>query len=83
MNIRVNNKIYKVKRSNREGKKYRVDYENEAIHFGASGYRIRPGTASGDSYCARSHGIGRLEDPSSANFWSRKMWRCEGKKSRR
>jgi hypothetical protein len=28
------------------------------------------------SYCARSAGIGKLKDKLSANYWSRKAWKC-------
>jgi hypothetical protein len=28
------------------------------------------------SYCARSEGIGKLLDKLSANYWSRKNWKC-------
>ena len=30
------------------------------------------------SYCARSSGQGNLTDKTSANYWSRKAWNCEG-----
>jgi hypothetical protein len=47
------------------------------------GDRIRPGTAKGDAYCARSAKIkGDWEDdPNSPNNLSRKKWRCRGSKS--
>ena len=44
-------------RSQRKGKKYKVEHKGKEIHFGASGYRIKPGTPAGDSYCARSAGL--------------------------
>ena len=52
------------------------------------GPRVRPGTAKGDSYCARSMGQMRdfpeaAKDPNSPLRLSRKAWRCEGEKSRR
>lgn len=28
------------------------------------------------SYCARSKGIGNLKNKLSANYWSRKAWKC-------
>ena len=44
-----------------------------------------PGTAAGDSYCARSSGIKKCQDPDSdgkcANDYSREDWNCKGKKS--
>jgi hypothetical protein len=47
------------------------------------GDRIRPGTAKGDSYCARSAKIKGdwKDDPNSPNNLSRKKWRCRGSKS--
>jgi hypothetical protein len=47
------------------------------------GDRIRPGTAKGDSYCARSSKIKGdwKDDPNSPNNLSRKKWRCRGSKS--
>ena len=66
--------------SDREGKKYKaVDDQGNEVHFGASGYRIKVGTAAGDSYCARSNGIPAPKG--SANWWARQLWSCQGKKS--
>jgi hypothetical protein len=47
------------------------------------GDRIRPGTAKGDSYCARSAKIKGdwKDDENSPNRLSRKKWRCRGSKS--
>ena len=47
------------------------------------GDRIRPGTAKGDAYCARSAKIKGdwKSDPNSPNRLSRKKWRCKGSKS--
>lgn len=47
----------KIMRSTRKNKKYMVKYKGKTIHFGAKGYKIKPGTKAGDSYCARSYGI--------------------------
>jgi hypothetical protein len=49
------------------------------------GDRIRPGTAKGDSYCARSAKIKGdwKDDENSPNRLSRKKWRCRGSKSMR
>lgn len=53
-----------------------------------------PGTARGDSYCARSYGIKKgmladggdsakkARDPDSPNNKRRKAWKCSGKKSK-
>jgi hypothetical protein len=47
------------------------------------GKRIRPGTAKGDAYCARSAKIKGdwKDDPNSPNRLSRKKWKCKGSKS--
>jgi hypothetical protein len=47
------------------------------------GDRIRPGTAKGDAYCARSAKIKGdwKSDPNSPNNLSRKKWKCQGSKS--
>jgi len=79
----------KVTRSTRKGKKFKVrvcrkirgEQRCKTIHFGATGYRIKPGTKAGDSYCARSAAQQGADDPFSAAYWSRRMWGCEGKKS--
>lgn len=71
----------KISKSTIEGKKYMVEVNGKKIHFGASGYRIKPGTDSGDSYCARSNGIKGANDKSTPNYWARQLWSCEGKKS--
>jgi len=74
-------KEYQVKRSNRKGKSHMIIYKDKEIHFGAKGMRDYPGTKRGDNYCARSSGIKGVNDPNSPNYWSRKMWKCKGKKS--
>lgn len=50
------------------------------------GDRIRPGTAKGDAYCARSAAQmkkhpGAAKDPNSPLRLSRAKWRCQGEKS--
>ena len=52
------------------------------------GPRVRPGTAKGDAYCARSMGQMKAhpeaaKNPNSPLRLSRKAWACEGQKSRR
>jgi hypothetical protein len=47
----------KIQKSKAKGKKYKVEVDGKTINFGAKGYRIKPGTEAGDSYCARSAGI--------------------------
>lgn len=48
------------------------------------GDRIRPSTAKGDAYCARSNKIKGdwRSDPNSPNNLSRRKWKCIGNKSR-
>lgn len=49
------------------------------------GDRIRPGTAKGDAYCARSNAIKGdwRDDPNSPNNLSRRKWKCVGSKSKK
>ena len=53
------------------------------VKFGQKGATISPGTARGNSYCARSAKIKGdwKSDPNSPNRLSRKKWRCKGSKS--
>ena len=70
-----------------KGKKFVKRVDGRCRSFGQSGRakgggpRIRPGTAKGDAYCARSAGIKKCKNPPCANTLSRKKWRCRGKKS--
>lgn len=70
-----------------KGKKYVKRVDGKCRSFGQSGKakdggeRIRPGTAKGDAYCARSAGIKKCKNPPCANDLSRKKWKCRGKKS--
>ena len=45
------------------------------------GDRIRPGSAKGHAYCARSAKIKKCKKPPCANALSRKKWKCRGKRS--
>ena len=74
-------KVYKIYHSNKLGKKYKVDVNGTTVHFGAKGYTMFPGKKRGQSYCARSSGIKGTNSIYSANFWSRKLWNCSGKRS--
>ena len=78
----------------RKGKaKVKVTAEGKKVSYGANGASVKPGTAKGDSYCARSNGIKKemlakggksaekARDPNSPNNLSRKRWRCKGDKS--
>lgn len=71
----------KIQKSDAAGKKYAVKVDGKTINFGATGYRIKPGTPAGDAYCARSAGIKGANDPNTANYWARRLWSCEGAKS--
>ena len=64
------------------GRKKTVRY-GQAGKAEGGGDRIRPGTAKGDAYCARSANIKGdwKSDPNSPNQLSRKKWRCKGNKS--
>ena len=58
----------KITKSTIQGKKYSVEVDGKKIHFGASGYRIKPGTDAGNSYCARSEKIQGANDKSTPNY---------------
>jgi hypothetical protein len=75
-------KKYSIKKSSRKNKEYvAVAPSGKKIHFADPTMSEYPGTKRGDNYCARSYGIGNLKNPKSANFWSRSLWSCDGKKS--
>lgn len=79
--LSVKGSKYPIYRSQRKRKKYKVKVGARWVHFAAKGYKMFPGTARGDSYCARSSGIKGKDDITSPNFWSRKLWKCQGKRS--
>ena len=82
MKFKVKGKTYIVKKSNRKNKEYlAISPEGKKVHFADPKMQEYQGTKRGDSYCARSYGIGNLKNPKSANFWSRNLWSCRGKKS--
>ena len=55
----------------------------KTVQYGQKGATIKPGTAKGDSYCARSAKIKGdwKSDPNSPNNLSRRKWKCRGSKS--
>lgn len=58
------------------------------VSYGQKGAEVKPRTAKGDSYCARSAAQKKkfpkaAKDPNSPLNLSRKRWKCEGKKSKR
>jgi hypothetical protein len=87
-------RFVKVVKNPSTGRRRKVSYGQAGAAKGG-GDRIRPGTAKGDSYCARSQGIKKemlnkggksakkARDPNSPNNLSRKKWRCKGAKSTR
>lgn len=84
--FRVKGKEFVIEKSTRKGKQLMVSGPGirGKVHFGDPTMPEYPGTERGDRYCARSFGIGGLDDVRSANFWSRTyLWKCKGKKSMR
>ena len=77
----VNGKKYYVRPSTQNNKQYMVKVGKKTVHFADPKMPEYPGTKRGDSYCARSYGIKGKGDINSANYWSRKLWSCKGKKS--
>jgi hypothetical protein len=60
----------------------------KTVRYGQKGASVEPGTAKGDSYCARSAGQMKkhkkaAKDPNSPLRLSRKRWKCSGTKSRK
>ena len=70
-----------------KGKRFAKRVNGKCRSYGQSGQakgggdRIRPGTAKGDAYCARSAKIKKCKNPPCANALSRKKWKCRGSKS--
>jgi hypothetical protein len=72
--------------------KVKITASGKKVSYGQAGKakdggpRVRPGTAKGDAYCARSAGQMKkhpkaAKDPNSALRLSRKRWKCKGTKS--
>lgn len=77
----------KMVRNPKTGRMNKVSY-GQAGKAKGGGARVKPGTAKGDSYCARSAGQKRknpkaAKNPNSPLNLSRKKWKCSGKKSRK
>jgi hypothetical protein len=81
--IKVQGKTFTISKSQRKGKQFVVTGPGlgKPVHFGDPTMPEFPGTKRGHSFCARSSGIQGRKSPHSANFWSRLMWSCQGKKS--
>lgn len=80
-------RFVKVVRNPDTGRTRKVSY-GQAGQAKGGGDRIRPGTAKGDAYCARS--LGQMKDnpkaardPNSPLRLSRAKWKCSGARSRR
>jgi hypothetical protein len=75
-------RFVKVVKDPKTKRKRTVGY-GQAGEAKGGGDRIRPGTAKGDAYCARSLKIkgNWKNDPNSPNRLSRKKWKCRGAKS--
>ena len=64
-----------------KNKKWKTKVGDKIIYHGAKGYRIgKPGSKKQKSYCARSEGIAKkfpsARKKDSANYQSRRKWRC-------
>ena len=84
--VKVKGRSYKITTGTAKGKKYKAtptDGKSGTIQFGAKGYKVGPGTKRGDNYCARSSGIKSSKSGAGANDFARKLWNCEGKKSKK
>lgn len=68
-----------------KGKKFATVVKGKKISYGATGYKIKPGSKAGDSYCARSLAIEKKNKAKgkgvTANTLSRRKWKCKGAKS--
>jgi hypothetical protein len=70
-----------------QGKRFAKRINGKCRSFGQAGKakkggdRIRPGTAKGNAYCARSAKIKKCKNPPCANALSRKKWKCQGSRS--
>lgn len=68
--------------------KVKVTASGKKVSYGQKGASVKPGTAKGDAYCARSQGQMKshpeaAKDPNSPMRLSRKRWKCSGSKSKR
>jgi hypothetical protein len=81
-NYNMEKRFTKVVKNAKTGRTKTVKY-GQAGKAKDGGDRIRPGTAKGDAYCARSAKIKGdwKSDPNSPNRLSRKKWKCKGSKS--
>ena len=66
-----------------KGKAISVVIGGKKRSVGQAGVTPQPGTAKGDSYCARSAKIPKCKNPPCPNDISRKRWGCVGSKSKK
>ena len=67
--------------------KVKVTASGKKVSYGQKGASVKPGTAKGDAYCARSAGQIKkhpkaASNPNSPLRLSRKRWKCSGTKSK-
>lgn len=75
--FRTKKPLYKPYKSDKKGKTGMVYTKKGLIHFGDSKMGQHPNDPKRKaSYCARSSGIKGKESKDSANYWSRRMWKC-------
>ena len=65
----------------------KITGDGKKVSYGQKGAEVKPGTAKGNSYCARSYEQKKrfpaaAKDPNSPLNLSRKRWKCQGKKSK-
>lgn len=75
--------------SPRKGKaRLKITKSGKHVSYGQKGAKVKPGTAKGDSYCARSYEQLKIHKKAAANpnsplRLSRKRWKCSGKYSKK
>jgi hypothetical protein len=80
-------RFVKIVRNAKTGRTNKISYGQSGKAKGG-GDRIKPGTAKGDAYCARSWGQmqrspSAARNPNSPLRLSRAKWKCSGKTSRK
>jgi hypothetical protein len=80
-------RFVKIVRNAKTGRTKKISY-GQAGKAKGGGDRIKPGTAKGDAYCARSWGQmqrspSAARNPNSPLRLSRAKWKCSGKTSRK
>ena len=90
---KINKEVDEAKTKPSKGKRFAKKVKNpktgrtRTVSYGQAGKakkggdRIRPGTAKGNAYCARSAKIKKCKNPPCANTLSRRKWKCQGSRS--